>query len=501
MTKTVKKTVSVATSAQDQRKARFDVGMFVKGMQIGAETPATFERLDPSTDLVASVAAAGRAVDAESVAAIAAESFDEWSSQTGGERADVLKRAGTLISNYADRFAVSMTKEIGATPEWVAFNLRIAAEVLIATADLAVAFESHGSKGSPFESEVVRVPAGVCLAIAPWNAPLALGLRAIAFPLAFGNTVIFKASELCPMTHVLIGELLHEAGLPSGALSILTNAPEHSEEVVETLIAHPAIRRVNFTGSTRVGRIVAGIGAKHLKRCLLELGGKSPFIVLPEADIEQAVDAALFGGFLNSGQICMATDRIIIDHVIADDFVTALASRAQDLLAGDPRHDGVRLGPLATPSIAVRLSALIEDAVGKGAVLRSGGPARGQFMDATVVDHISSMMRICSEECFGPLVGIYRVGSVEEAVTIANDCEYGLSSAVFSKDIAAARAVANQLETGICHINKSTVADDPTKPFGGMKSSGYGRFGGDACVDEFTELRWITAHQPTLDRQ
>ncbi|TMV91886.1 aldehyde dehydrogenase [Thioclava sp. BHET1] len=469
--------------------------MFVNGTQVAAESGASFTRLDPSSEQVASVAPAGRAADAEAMAAIAAASFEAWARLSGQARAQVLRRAAALVPRYADRFLASMTKEVGATPEWITFNLRIATDMLRATADLAEAFDTRAQAGTRAGSEAVRVPAGVCLAIAPWNAPVALGLRAIAFPLAFGNTVIFKASELCPVTHVLIGELLHEAGLPPGVLSILTNAPEHSEEVVETLIAHPTIRRVNFTGSTRVGRIVAGIAARHLKRCLLELGGKSPFIVLPDANIDHAVEAALLGGFLNSGQICMATDRIIIDHAIADRFVSALAARAQGLVAGDPRSEGVRVGPLATPSIAVRLSALIEDALGKGAVLRSGGPARAQFMDATIVDHVSPMMRIASEECFGPLLGIYRVGSVEEAVTIANDCEYGLSSAVFSADEEAARAVADQLETGICHVNGATVADDPAMPFGGLKSSGYGRFGGESCIDEFTELRWITTRK------
>ncbi|WP_323780682.1 aldehyde dehydrogenase [Thalassovita sp.] len=474
-----------------------ETGLFVNGAHVAAEAAATFTRLDPSTDLVASVAADGRAADAEYIASVAAANFSSWSTLTGARRAAVLRRAKQLIPQYAERFAQSMTTEVGATAEWVAFNLQIASDVLEATAALAERFGAEGTVPDGTTSQAVRVPAGVCLAIAPWNAPVALGMRAIAFPLAFGNAVIFKASELCPVTHVLIGDLLHEAGLPAGVLNIITNAPEHSAEVVETLIASPAVRRVNFTGSTRVGRIVAGLGAQHLKRCLLELGGKSPFIVLADANIDLAVEAALFGAYLNSGQICMATDRIIVDHAIADDFVAALAIRARGLTAGDPREPGMRVGPLATSSIAARLSALIEDAVGKGAVLRAGGPARGQFMDATIVDGVSPMMRIYSEECFGPLVGVYRVGSAEEAVTIANDCEYGLSSAVFSRDISAARAVAEQLETGICHINSATVADDPAMPFGGMKASGYGRFGGDACFDEFTELRWITTPPDT----
>jgi vanillin dehydrogenase len=468
------------------------VGLFINGCQVSAEAHGSFERLDPTTNLVASRAAGGRASDAENMAAVAAASFSGWAALSGAERAAVLLRARALLPAYASRFASRMTAEMGATADWIEFNLTIAAKVLTATADLAARFDPGSAVLGDGTSVAVRQPVGICLAIAPWNAPIALGMRSIAFPLAFGNAVIFKASELCPATHVLLAELLHEAGVPAGVLSVMTNAPEHSEEVVETLIAHAAVRRINFTGSTRVGRIVAVIAARHLKRCLLELGGKSPFVVLADADLEAAVEAAVFGAYLNNGQICMATDRIIVEDAVADAFVAALAERARLLIAGDPRLTGVRLGPLGTPGIATRLSALISDALEKGARLVTGGPAHGQFMDATIIDHVSPMMRLYSEECFGPLVGIYRVGSADEAVTIANDCEYGLSSAVFSADLVAAGAIAAQLETGICHINGPTVADDPSMPFGGMKSSGYGRFGGDACLDEFTEVRWIT---------
>ncbi|MEJ1997858.1 MAG: aldehyde dehydrogenase [Maritimibacter sp.] len=485
--------VKVARSAAVEaigKGAPMRAGLFVNGQMQAAEAGESFERLDPSTDLVASIAAAGRAADADHLAFVAATNFAAWSALSGQARAAVLRRAAELMEAYAPRFEASMAAEIGATPQWVAFNLQVAKETLLATAELA---ESDIMATPPEAASVaVRVPAGVCLAIAPWNAPVALGVRAIAYPLAFGNTVIFKASELCPVSHVLLGELFTEAGVPPGVLGILTNAPEHAEEIVETLIANPAVRRVNFTGSTRVGRIIAGIAAQHLKRCLLELGGKSPFIVLADADLDQAIEAALFGAYLNSGQICMATDRIIVDQSIADEFVDRFAARARALTAGDPRQSGSMIGPLATGSIAVRLSALIEDAVSKGAVLRAGGPARGQFMDATILDHVSPMMRIYSEECFGPMVGIYRTSSIAEAVTVANDCEYGLASAVFGRDLTMARAVADQLETGICHINGATVADDPFMPFGGVKSSGYGSFGGVSCSDEFSELRWIT---------
>ncbi|WP_082825436.1 aldehyde dehydrogenase [Marinomonas sp. TW1] len=487
-----------------------EVNLFVDGQHQPAMNGGYFDRLDPSNDLVASHVACGRREDAEHMVAVATASFPAWSATQVEERAAILQRAKSLMPKYRDRFADCMLREIGATQEWVDFNIKVAIEAIDAAVDLAVFHQakkcsaetaSVPSQQSAFhqtkDSYIVRKPAGVCLAIAPWNAPIVLGMRAVVFPLAFGNTVILKASELSPGTHVLLAELLHEAGIPEGVIGAMTNASEHSEEVITSLISNPSVRRVNFTGSTRVGRIIAGIAAKHLKRCLLELGGKSPLIVLKDANLALAAKEAAYGAFLNQGQICMATDRIIVEQSIADEFIALVTDIAAQLVAGDPRRKGVKLGPVASPSVASRLSALIDDAVDKGATLLTGASRRGQFIDATLLDHITPMMRIYSEECFGPIAGIYRVDSPEEAITVANNCEYGLAAALFTKDLPFAETLANQLESGICHINGATVKDDPYMPFGGLKSSGYGRFGSDACVDEFTEVRWITVNRQT----
>jgi len=484
-----------------------EVNLFVDGQHQPALGGGYFDRLDPSNDLVASRVACGRREDAEHMVSIATASFPNWSATQVEERVAILLRAKTLMPKYRNRFAECMLREIGATKDWVDFNIKVGMDAIDAAVDLALHYLSENQLTPPHQaslqsqthqtqdSYIQRKPAGVCLAIAPWNAPIVLGLRAVAFPLAFGNTVILKASEFSPGTHVLLAELLHEAGLPDGVLGVMTNASEHSEEVIASLISNPAVRRVNFTGSTRVGRIIAGMAAKHLKRCLLELGGKSPLIILQGANLQLAAKEAVYGAFLNQGQICMATDRIIVEQSVADEFIDILKGLAAELVSGDPRRKGIKLGPVASPSIASRLSALIEDAIDKGAALLTGTSRRGQFIDATLLDHITPMMRIYSEECFGPIAGIYRVDSPEEAITVANDCEYGLAAAIFTNDIALAESLVNQLESGICHINSSTVKDDPFMPFGGLKSSGYGRFGGDACVDEFTELRWVTVNR------
>ncbi|WP_417560485.1 aldehyde dehydrogenase family protein [Marinomonas sp.] len=469
-----------------------EVNMFIGGRPTPAMSGGYFERLDPSTNLVATRAASGRAEDAEHMAAIAAASFSKWSNTDVSERAKILRRAKQLMQKYKDRFAQLMLKEIGAVSNWVDFNIKVAEEAIEAAVVLALKHPSSNINNEISDSYTIRQPVGVCLAIAPWNAPIALAMRAVVFPLAFGNSVILKASELSPATHSLIAEIFDEAGVPKGVISVMTNATEHSEEVITSLIANPSIRRVNFTGSTRIGKIIASIAAQHLKRCLLELGGKSPLIVLKDADLQLAAKEAVYGAFLNQGQICIATDRIILEQTIADEFIHIIKTMLTDLVAGDPRQEGTKLGPVASPTIASRLSALIEDALDKGASLISGGHRRGQFIDATLLDHITPMMRIYSEECFGPIAGIYRVDSPEEAITVANNCEYGLASAIFTRDLTLARSLANKLESGMCHINSTTAKDDPAMPFGGLKSSGYGRFGSDACVDEFTEIRWIT---------
>jgi benzaldehyde dehydrogenase (NAD) len=470
------------------------ISMLINGEQTQARNGATFERRNPLDGSVATIAPAATPEDAVAAVEAAATAFKTWSRTGPSERRTMLMKASRALEAKADAFTAAVASETGASAIWAGFNVHLAAGMLLEAASLTTQIN-----GDIIPSDVpgnlamaVRQPAGVVLGIAPWNAPVILAVRAIATPLACGNTVVLKGSEICPATHGLIIEALQEAGLPKGVVNFVTNAPADAAAVVEAMIAHPAVRRVNFTGSTHVGKLIAATCAKYLKPVVLELGGKAPLVILDDADIDAAVDAAVFGAFANSGQICMSTERIVVDQAIADEFVGKLAARASSLPLGDPRLGPVVLGSVVDMSTVQRCNALIDDALAKGAKLVTGGKATNTLMPATLLDHVTSEMRIFREEAFGPVKGIVRVSGVEEAVACANDNDYGLAAAVCGRDIARAMQVAGLIESGICHINGPTVHDEAQMPFGGVKGSGIGRFGGKAGVDAFTELRWMT---------
>ncbi|PVE22247.1 salicylaldehyde dehydrogenase [Microvirga sp. KLBC 81] len=474
-----------------------DVRLLIGDQDATAQSGATFERRDPVTGEVATRAPAGGVEDANRAIEAAAAAFPQWSETGPGERRALLLKAADLMQTNAGRFTELMVKETGATAPWAGFNVMLASNMLREAAAMTtqITGEVIPSDKPGTTALAIRQPAGVCVGMAPWNAPVILGTRAVAMPLACGNTLVLKASELCPGTHRLIGEVLSQAGFPAGVINVVTHAAADAPKVVEALIVHPAVRRVNFTGSTRVGKIIAEIAARHLKPVLLELGGKAPLIVLDDADVDAAVNAAAFGAFLNQGQICMSTERIIVDEKVADEFVAKLAAKAKALPAGNPREHVV-LGSIVSAEEAERVERLVKDAVAKGGSLATGGSRNGTIMEATLVDNVVPGMRIYEEESFGPAKSIIRVKGVEEAIRVANDTEYGLSSAVFGRDIQRALQVAKRIQSGICHINGPTVGDEAQMPFGGVKGSGYGRFGGKAAIDEFTDLRWITIEDP-----
>ncbi|WP_119353278.1 aldehyde dehydrogenase [Azohydromonas sediminis] len=472
-----------------------DLSMLINGLKVTAEKNATFERRNPLDGTVATRAPAASPADAVMAVEAAAEAFKTWSETGPSARRALLLKAADALEAKTPQFVEAVPAETGATGMWAGFNVMLAAGMIREAAALTtqVAGEVIPSDVPGSLAMGVRQPAGVVLGIAPWNAPIILGVRAIATPLACGNTVILKGSENCPRTHALIAEAFQDAGFPPGVVNYITNAPADAGAVVEAMVAHPAVRRVNFTGSTRVGKIIAMTCAKYLKPVVLELGGKAPLVILDDADLDDAVNAAAFGCFANSGQICMSTERIVVDQKVADEFVRKFADKAKSLPLGDPRKpEPVVLGSVVGMATVEHCNALIDDALAKGAKLVCGGKADSTLMPATLLDHVTPEMRIYREETFGPVKAIVRVRGVEEAIACANDNDYGLSAAVFGRDIARAFNVARKIDSGICHVNAPTVHDEAQMPFGGVKGSGIGRFGGKAGIAEFTELRWIT---------
>jgi len=421
------------------------------------------------------------------VAEAAAGAFEEWSNTPPAARRQLLNEAAAILRERSEDIAGTVTDETNGTLGWGMFNVDLAAGMLEEAAALTTSItgEVIPSNVPGLTAVGVRQPAGVVLGIAPWNAPVILGTRAVATPLACGNTVILKASEVCPRTHGEIVRAIQDAGAPEGVINLVTHEPEAAAEVANELIAHPAVRRVNFTGSTRVGRLIAEQAARHLKRVLLELGGKAPMVVLPDADLDEAVAAAKFGAFMHQGQICMSTERVVVDRSVLDPFAEKLGERAAALRVGDPRDPDTQIGPMVSAESAQRVGEMVEDAVSHGAEVVTGGEPDGELFPPTVLKGVSSEMRLYGEESFGPVVGVLGADDADDAVRLANDTEYGLAASVFGADVPSALDVARRIESGICHVNGSTVHDEPQMPFGGVKASGFGREGGREGIEEF----------------
>jgi len=472
----------------------------IGGVPTGPEGGRYFTTTEAVTGEPIARVAAASAADARRAVDAAAAALPEWAAVAPGERRAILLRAAGLLHDRAPQIVPLMGREMGATAPWAGFNVHVATGMVE-----EAAAQTYSMVGDTIPSDMpglfamgVHQPAGVVIGIAPWNAPLILGVRAVVMPLAFGNTVVLKASEQAPLTQAMIVQTFLDAGVPAGAINLISNAPEDAAAVVEALISHPSTARVNFTGSTKVGRVIAELAGRHLKRVVLELGGKAPMLVLADADLDKAAAAANFGAFMNQGEICMSTERLIVDAAVADAFAERLVSRASRLTVGAPSDPSSQLGPLVHAGARDHVVALIEDAKAKGAQVLCGGEHDGLYMEATVLRGVTADMRIYTEESFGPVVSIIEVDGTDAAVESANDSEYGLAAAVFTENASTGIQVAQRIRSGICHINGPTVHDEPQMPFGGVGASGWGRFGSKAALEEFTELRWITIQ--TADR-
>ena len=469
------------------------VQLLINGVSCPAADGMTFDRFGPLSGQPATRAAAGKAADAVAAVDAAAKAFPAWSALPPGERRSRLLKAADLLASRGEAFAKIGIDEMGSSGAWYGFNVHLAANMLRDAAGMVTQIQ-----GNVIPSDVpgrmamaLRVPCGVVLGMAPWNAPVILATRALAMPLACGNTVVLKASENCPATHELLVKTLNEAGLGEGVVNLVTHSAEDAPEVVSALIAHPAVKRVNFTGSTHVGKIVARQCAEYLKPVVLELGGKAPVIVCEDADLDEAANAIAFGAFFNQGQICMSTERVLVNEKVADALIGRLKAKIDGFVTGDPREH-VHIAHVESQRSAERILAMVRDAEAKGAKAITAYRVNGTAISPILLDGIAPDMQLYAEESFGPVCTLERVKDDDEAVAKANDSAFGLSAAVFSRDIGRAMALAQRIESGICHINSATVDDEAPMPFGGVKESGYGRFGSQAAIHEFTELRWIT---------
>ncbi|MEU3978980.1 aldehyde dehydrogenase family protein [Streptomyces sp. NPDC026672] len=474
-------------------------GLIIDGAEVPASSARTTADTNPWDGSVHAEVAAGTAEDVRRAVAAADAAFPSWSATRPAVRRGIFLEAARILAGRTDDVVRLMAEEVGGAAAWAAFNVHLATEILLeaAAAVSRPTGQVLSTNADGVISTQVRVPKGVVAAISPWNAPLILGVRAVALPLALGNTVVMKPSEDAPIAcGLLISDVLHEAGLPAGVLNVVTNDRADAAEVVDALVSDDRVRMVNFTGSTEVGRTIGVLAARHLKPAVLELGGKNALLVLADADVDYAVDAAVFGSFMNAGQICMCVDRVVVDRSVAGEFTTKLAARVAALSCGDPSDPGTAVGPVINSRAARRVTELIEDAVAKGATLVAGsgrpeGP--GTLIRPVVLTDVTEDMRVYGEEIFGPATVVHVVDGVDEAVDLANNSPYGLTAGIITEDLAVGLDVAGRLRTGLVHVNDQSIADEPQAPFGGVKNSGYGRFGGEAGVEAFTDTRWITA--------
>jgi vanillin dehydrogenase len=468
--------------------------LYIGGQWVTAKNNATFPVYNPSTGEVWAKVADAERSDAAAAIAAAAAAQPAWAALAHSERARLLSKVADVLTARKQELQDALIDEGGSWVGKTMFETGYSIGVYRAAAAAAyqvtgeILPSDHGKL-----SLVVREPLGVVSVISPWNFPLILSSRGFAVALAVGNTVVLKPSEETPVSGgLLIAEVLEEAGIPKGVFNVVTCSRDNVGAVGDELIANPAVRGISFTGSTAIGSQVAAKAGGLLKKCCVELGGKDALIVLDDADIEHAVNAATFGSFMHQGQICMSVERIIVHKDVAKEFTEKFVANTQKLKVGNPREMANCIGPIINQKQLDKIRDQVDDAVAKGAKILCGGKNKGLFFEPTVLTNITRDMKVMREETFGPIAPVITVGSVDEAVEIANDSEYGLSAGIITRNEERGLAIARRLHTGMAHINDSSVNDEPHVPFGGVRSSGLGRHGGRAGIDQFTETRWIT---------
>lgn len=481
---------------KDQKlSARFaKKGMPIGGEWVQAHDGKTFEVMNPATGTVWSeVADAGRQ-DAAAAISAASKAQPAWAALPFTERAILLNRVADVLERRRDEFIAALTAECGGWIRKSMFEITYAPTVY-----RAAAAEAYSAMGETLRSEshkvsqVERSPLGVISVISPWNVPLLLSSRGLGVALAVGNTIVLKPSEETPVTGgLMLAEVFEEAGMPPGVLNVVTCSRDRVAEVGDELVVNPLVKAISFTGSTAVGKNIAATAGGLLKKACVELGSKDSLLVLDDADLDRAISAARFGAFFHQGQICMATEKIIVDRSRADEFLTKFIAATKELKLGDPTKMENQIGPIINQKQVEAVDRRLAQAIEQGVTLEHGGKRDGLFFEPTVITGATPDMNIFHEEVFGPVANIIFADGEDEAIALANNSEYGLSASVMTRDEARGLRVAHRIESGMAHVNDTTIYDEPTVPFGGVKNSGMGRHGGRWSVETFTQTRWLT---------
>jgi succinate-semialdehyde dehydrogenase/glutarate-semialdehyde dehydrogenase len=468
-------------------------GLFIAGQWRESSTGSRFEVHDPADDSVITDVADGDTSDAMAAldAAVAAQA--EWAATAPRERGEILRRTFEAVVDQADDFAELISLEMGKTLAEARGEVTYGAEFLRWFSEEAVRIHGRWMQAPAGGSRLltIRKPVGPCLFITPWNFPLAMGTRKIGPAIAAGCTMVVKPAELTPLTMLALAQVLTEAGLPPGVLNIVTT--HNSKTLSSTLMADERLRKVSFTGSTPVGKVLVRQSADQLQRMSMELGGNAPFLVFEDADVEAAVDGAMVAKMRNMGEACTAANRFLVHESVAHRFGDLLGARMSALRTGRGQDAGTDVGPLINADAVESIGTLVSEAVDQGAELVCGGTAPegpGHFYSPTVLVGVPAQARINREEIFGPVAPVTTFTTDDEAIALANDTEYGLASYVYTKDLARTIRVAEALQFGMVGMNTGLLSN-PAAPFGGVKASGFGREGGFEGIEEYLDTTYV----------
>ncbi len=471
------------------------VDLWIGGKRVAPESGRYFNDRNPLDDSTFAQVAEGTAGDIDRAVTAAHAAFLANRTRLASEREGWLCKAAELMEARRGEFVDILIDEVGSPVGKAQFEVQYAISCLRAAAGVCrrVTGQTQPSEIPGRFSMSLREPVGVIASIAPFNVPLLKTVKLSSTPLATGNTVVMLPSEEAPMVAHRLAEVYRDAGVPDGVFNVVSG---FGETIGDSLTTHPLTKVVMFTGSSRVGRHIAALCGQHMKRVVLELGGKSPLVVLADADLDRAVEAAAFGQFFFQGQACMASSRIYVEKSIQEEFTRRFKALAETLEMGDLRVPSTWVGPIISERQRNRVRTHIEDARAKGAKVIAGGQWIGNCCQPTILSEVSEEMTLCREETFGPVTSIYPISGLDEALQRANDTNYGLSAAIFTQDISKAMAFVQGVHSGMVHINAPTLHDEPHVPFGGVGDSGFGREGTDIDIDTLTEWKWVTIQLP-----